>query len=738
MIKAAVVLGAVLSGCALFADTVLEEDFTRLAELPKTVRTNGGKASLFTEDGNWNHCAKLEVVKISTDKAGRRSIAGAIWFGGEERAGFDVKGDTEYEFSFELRGSAPSANVDFVEWCGPDYWKDLKTKKALGKVRLQHGWTVYRGTFRPSVAAQRIALQVQLYSSEAYGPLDLKEGDYVLVDNVKIAEAKKKDLKELAARLGAPFAIAAVDACEPMTLPFLPDSLFAAESTKEFRLTAAENEVKALPIAIANLTDRAAEYRVVVETVEGRMSDREDRYYEYEGHRGLKDFPSGQVVFRHAVAIKDSDAQEFGLVLDPLPKMDETCTIAVPPGEARVVWFDFDTTGVAAGEYRGRLRVLPLAERGEWNSTGGFDNRTYVGAGRDYPVSLEVLPIKLDKNPERPYGFFQRAVNRPMFEAMYALGAREFGISPYAFGKGGLKHDDIRNELEWAKAHGSKLRWFIGFSAYHSLGDVTGGAKFKDDAEHIAAFIEWLKMVKGEMNGLGIADEDWMVETWDEIPEDRLDLAFACHTAVKKALPTVRLALTLGAQGLQNGPVAILEKLAPVTDAWIAWDYGYFSREDHREFFRKELAAGKRVSHYTCSTRSSMLRGDRYHGYRLRSWLAEANNLSAHDLFWFSDAAGGYGAQDFKACPWGQVCYRSFDDFVPSVRAMAYREGQTDMKYLAALRRDFAAHPKVKAFLAMAGEKVYYALAHDRTAADRFRKAAAKLYLQLAQLSNFK
>lgn len=70
------------------------------------------------------------------------------------------------------------------------------------------------------------------------------------------------------------------------------------------------NEFKPLPLAIANLTDKTAEYRVVLETAEG-----------YNGGYGLKGFPEKQITLRKAVRFKDSDQDAGSLRLDPLPKM---------------------------------------------------------------------------------------------------------------------------------------------------------------------------------------------------------------------------------------------------------------------------------------------------------------------------------------------------------------------------------------------------------------------------------
>ena len=724
-----VALAASVATAAVSAPLV-DADYSACEKTLAGVKTNGGKASVFVENGNWNRCGKLQITSVQTNAQGVVSMCASAWVGCEgDQNGFAVKTNAVYRFSVEIRGEAPKVGVEYIEWVGPHTWKDMRARRtSVGTVKVHPNWVKYEGTFKTSDKAVRAALHLQLFSSTAYGPLQHKVGDYVLFDNVRIEEAPVLSLDELAKTTGLPYAVARVNPTDPMSVPFVPAQLFEPQPEK-FRLVAAVNERKPLPIAIANLTDRPAEYRVTLENGGDPAAARTDLYYSYHGRRGLDGFPEGNVTLRRAAVIRDADGADAGACLDPLPKMDEASLLQVPPKEARLVWIDLDTTGVKPGKYAGRLRVVPLEGAAEWKSAGGFDHRKYVGPGRDWPVELKVLPITLPKDPPVGFGFFQGAANEKMFQSMLDFGMREVGITPYAFPFGRREPDlaGIRNQLAWAKARDVKLTWFVGFSCYHSLNDVLGVKPFADEAAHLAAFVDWLGKVKAAMNGLGISDAEYLIEAWDEPEKKMVPTILNVLQEVRRRLPTMRMCLTLGAQGCG---MDALEQLAPFVDGWVLWDYGYFDRPDCRAFIRRALAAGKHVSHYTCSTRSTMLRSDRYRGYRQRPWIAEANGLTGNDLFWFSDAAGGYGSQDWKVTPWGQIVYRSFDDFIPSVRAMAYREGQTDIRYLAALR---AAAPKdaaVRAFLEEAGRKVVYDYGHDSTMADRLRKQAAELILE--------
>ena len=49
----------------LFGENLVKQgDFTQLKNLNGYAMTNGGRASVFTEDYTWNKCAKLEIDKV--------------------------------------------------------------------------------------------------------------------------------------------------------------------------------------------------------------------------------------------------------------------------------------------------------------------------------------------------------------------------------------------------------------------------------------------------------------------------------------------------------------------------------------------------------------------------------------------------------------------------------------------------------------------------------------------------
>lgn len=501
-----------------------------------------------------------------------------------------------------------------------------------------------------------------------------------------------------------PFTVVRIPAVSNFAVPFLPDEVF--DPAEKIELSAAVNERKALPVAVANMTAKTAEYRVILETAE-----------KYNGAFGLKGFPPEKITQRFAVRFKDNDKDPGRLRLDPLPKIGEACTVTVPPKEAGVVWFDFNTDDVEPGVYEGRLRVIPLSEPGKWTAAGNYHNRKYSGAMQDIPVRLTIHDVRLPKEPVLPMNFFQSAGNYGMFHQMAECGMRRFGLNPWGFrfkktGKAKLDHTapnssraalvkTLQNQLAWAKEHGFKPTFFIGFGAKDACRQQYGDDCWED----------WLLGVKKVMNDNGVPDTDYIIETYDE-PQDRLmPEILKFHKRAKKAVPSVRLLVTLAAW---KPSVKHIQDLIPYTDGWCLWGTQYFE-SPYKEIFRDAKRNGAYLAHYMCSTsmRESLARY-----YRRCPWTAAYYGLDAAYIYWFTDAAGGIGASCWKIAPEGGICYRSFDSFIPSIRYMAIREGVTDLKYLS-LVKDQA---RARAFL----ERIYVTNAHDPKEPGRVRQEIIK------------
>ncbi|MBR4672931.1 MAG: hypothetical protein IKP00_00555 [Victivallales bacterium] len=918
-----------MSICAVAENLIPAGDFTQAKEnLSDIVVTNGGKAVLFTEDGNWNKCARLYVDKITRNDQGFDCVNSCAWVGRTTKEGVKVKPNTKYRFSVELRGNAASASVGGVTWDkGKDVWHQNKHKTT--PVVITPEWKSFRGTFTTGPEVEYAAIQVSLWWNTQYGPMKFKLDDYVLIDNVILEEEtnvlgaaqtpsiapvplrkaalaqktpfvfndftqlnhhevhselttvkishneqafvldiecdepdkvvvaadtpwrgdcveifflengrihqfvtsagnatytsdetsawthtaeaseykwslhveipyatiglspetgdsipfnvarQRKNKKQLLTwsplkdgfsdvkrfgelviddfsvayqkAFGEPseqpldrekyeqavadakyaaikakyekfnnlkFAVAPVPVCSDMAIPFVPEQIF--NPVEKIEIAAAVNERKALPLAIANLTDKVAEYRVTIETVEpGQLG-----VNQYNGFYGLKGFPPDKIEQRYAIRYKDTDTDPDCLRLDPLPLMGQARTITIPPKEAGLVWFDFDTEDVAPGTYEGIIRVIPLSELGRFKKIGpSYHWRKYEGHMQDIPTKLTVRDIVLPKEPVIPMSFFQEAVNENMFKLMYDCGTREFGLSPWSFtfekkdGKLDISPENwtestlkivntIRRHQAWAKKFNSKIRFFIGYSSFHVV-------KQTCKPEH---WEEWLHGLKAVMDSCGVSPQDYSIEVWDEPALSAFDEALDSLKRAKAAEPELQLCMTMGAN---NMAAELMAKWAPYVNVWILWSDGYFSRKDHLDFFAAEKAAGKRIQHYTCDT---SMRSDLHKRYRRNAWNGARFQANGNNMYQFTDGMAGWGNSDWKSCATGSVSYRSFDEVLPSIRYMALREGMTDIKYLSLVQD--------QAFVEKAYNRVCRLNSHLISEPDAVREEAAQLIMK--------
>ena len=537
----------------------------------------------------------------------------------------------------------------------------------------------------------------------------------------------------------AGFTVSVVPVDSDYSVPFVPREAFRPPSN--IVVKAAVNEETGVPVAILNVTDRFETYVVRLETSTANPA-KPYAEKQYNGTWGLKGFPADRVVAREALRMKDSDNEPVTLRLEQLPRMNEACTITVPPREAGVVWFDFNTADVAPGRYEGRVRVIPLGAASKWKPYKGvaYHERDYIGKMQDVPFALEVLPIELSKEPAMPAGFFQNATSEGQFDLMWRLGTRDFQVSPWSFqwertadGAGfdyarpkpdKLEHAEgnVREMIAWARKRGFRPTFFVGFSAFGTFRNVNG---FRKDFEGaLRLWPAYVQGVKRFFNGLGVNDGEYAIEVYDEPDPGWCGDMKRVLAAARAAAPGVKLLMTLGAHGLS---AAQMRELAPYVDAWVLWSHGYFAREEHLAFVKETLAAGKEVWHYTCSTSG---RAPIYETYRLHPWFGWRHGLTGNQFYIFQEMTGGYGLADFKCAMSAGFAYRSFDSTMPGLRYMSMRRGMTDIKYLARLKEVAGEVPEVKAFLADAPVAVVSRERHDKTTPDRMREEAVRLLLK--------
>ena len=532
--------------------------------------------------------------------------------------------------------------------------------------------------------------------------------------------AETKRLTEKFERLKeSKFSVAPVSTLSDWSQPYLPEAIF--EPPREIKLSAAINEIRALPLAVANLTDRPEDCRVILETTESEKA----------GRFGLEGFPSGQITVRRGVRVRDVKTADPSTRFDPLPLMDEGGFLSVPPKEAGLVWFDFDCAGIKPGLYRGRLRIVPLCEQ------GGYSGGKYSGKRQTLPVTLEVVDAEIPKRPSTPSAYFGRAASAEEFDMAFRAGAESFQVNTWSvrFARstaGDLdfsrplpeftnEQQRVRNHLKWAERHGFRPKFHCVFSAMYACWDMYGGKD--DEARFRRIWPQYLRGLKRLMNDAGVPDADYFVEVYDEPSAALMPRLLEAARTAKASCPTMRLALLLSAR---RPPLADLKAVAPYTDVWIFWHGVYLGNDEYGRWVKAEQASGKEIRFYKCDTspRTPLLQYYRHH-----AWFAEKHALDGADMYIWADGGDRNEERAFQEISYGGLVFRSFGRTVPSLRLMALREGVTDAKFLEALRkkRSRGGDPGLCAFVDSAIGEVLTKSVNDAGAPDRWRDRAREM-----------
>jgi len=710
-------------------------DAARFAAECQLYGEEGVKLSRFTEDLTWNLCGKVELTAPHKPCEYGTVIIGTGAKGALQ--GFAVEPGGTYEISFGVRGTPGKLRVNVVTWTGDEEWKGRQNvPTSLGLVTVKENWTTCRGTVTLGPDVKRAALMLRLWRDEKKGEA-YKGGEHFLFDNVSVKD-RQGGVKELAAKHSKPFALASVPVTVDMQVPFVPNEL--ANPVTNLRVRAAVNELKAVPLALANLTAQSEEYRVSLET-----RAPEKGVNSYDGRFGLNGLDPACVTMRKGLRYRQSRWIEDGLKIDPLVRMDEARTISVPPMEAGLVWIDFDLTGVKPGVYRGILRVLPFTGEGYFTREGGYHSGFFKGPSQDFPFELEVLPIVLDREPSVPACMDGLAVNEDMFRYMVDAGCRDFLLTPWAFmfatnaageavastyqpqaWEGGNMRQVIADHLAWAKRYGTRVIFQVAFNSYEVVSRMYGVKM--DTLEGDRLWASWLKAVAALMRELGLGWKDWSMEVWDEPHPTEVESLLRGLRILREVTPEMQVTVPFVSQP-NHYPLEELKRVMPYIDTVYFHDETYFRNPGFHDYIASLKASGKTVYHYTCSTR---MFEDLDREFRQNAWMAERWNLDGNNIFHIVDAQGGTGASDWKTPMGGGLLYRSYETFVPSVRYMALRQGVQDVKYVTALKKLAWSDKATFESLAKAAKRVTDNPAGgDPTLADRVRDEIADQILKL-------
>ena len=157
-------------------------DFEAPAEMLKTfVGSTFRKMSIVMEEPGRNHCVKVEITAIEQRNDGEQGVhANAIFT-------LHLEPNTDYRFSFDLKGTAPRFLVDLREQNGKKLPFTLNPAPPLKSsyYEITGDWKEYCGSFRTGASGE-VLLFITLWHNTFYGKMFYAVGDYILLDNLKV------------------------------------------------------------------------------------------------------------------------------------------------------------------------------------------------------------------------------------------------------------------------------------------------------------------------------------------------------------------------------------------------------------------------------------------------------------------------------------------------------------------------------------------------------------------------
>ncbi len=685
------------------------------AEIGKEIRygpftgDHGGKFDVYTEDVTWNKCGRLtsspayEEVRAG-EKLKKTSVD--VIFAGPGGNGISVEADRFYDYSFELKGDTKRVRLNIHEYCN----EGGKIIRRIGErdLRFVPGkeWRRFQGRYRTSPTAVRIEFQFIIWTfldaPKMFCNDFFKPGDHVLIDNFSIVRDDRRDkLETLLKNAREPFRVAPYPVEADATCPFLPIEL--ANPPEKIVFRAAVNEIKPLPVAVANLTETFAQYRVVLEAASQDAASKNPLYD--SGKFGLAGYPADKISVREALRVKDCEDSPATMRLDPLAGMNEASVVSVPPGEAGSVWFDFNTYGVKPGTYRGNLRVVSLGEGAKYRFKVG---RYYdmVSKEKIMPVEFTVDPIVLPRESVRPAHMCSPCTSEQAFGFESSVGVRFYNINtqffrPDAVGNPASKaRRAIADYLDWAARRGVKIAFFVKYDAFGVSQKIFNPRN--NPAKKWTAWEAYVRTVAKIMEEAGVEFADYYVLLKDEPANADLPEILEGHKRIKRLFP--KMQTYISACPRIEGKIDYLDFMGSTTDLW-AFTGDLCERSGMVDRLRSVKATyDSKLLHYRCST---SIREPLSGYYRRHCWRGEQMGLDGDMMYRFSRHGNStYGELSFKVIPYGEIVYSAAGRMMPSVRYMAYREGVTDIKYVQALRVMRGGEPEIAAFLKKAAERV--------------------------------
>jgi hypothetical protein len=420
-----------------------------------------------------------------------------------------------------------------------------------------------------------------------------------------------------------------------------PEDVLGVESLS---VSAAVNEYEAANFIVTNWQDVSVGLRVTV----GDLST-EDQKQRIE---------SRYVDLLHALPLQVWDGRKLA---DPLPRLDPSGVLMVPPGESRQVWLRFHTRDLQPGEYVGKVILEQL-------------NSDDLRLRRELKLTLTVWPFALPE--EHPLLVFlneydlQHPGAREDLAAHYVTAFHVCRVPGPIDGQINFSgHDaEVRAELKHARG--------IVFEHWH----FRQSNEWKTEPGR-KKWQRWIKAWADHVQqDLGLAADRFWLHIYDEQGGAAVNDFIAARKLIEQVSPEVQDVTTVA-------PWTTFDEIKRMDPHVAVWS-PLLSRLENEEELKFYQQTGKPVVPYVCNENKRAF--DPYAFYRLFPWKIWHYQLHG---CWIWTYLGGNA---WNGRRWdGGVVYPGHGEIITSRRWELFRDGLEDYLYLHLLRKRLDAQAKI-------------------------------------------
>jgi hypothetical protein len=371
------------------------------------------------------------------------------------------------------------------------------------------------------------------------------------------------------------------------------------------------------------------------------------------------------------------------VAFDPLVELGPLAVVTIPGRQTAMIWVDA-AGAAAAGDYSASIELVPTTLE-----------KVRIGHVK---LELKIWPVSLpDPLGVQVYTFGPYITAKAAGQAeAYARVAAAFHINwllgNYPFSRSikagpviSTDPADYLGHVPTFAQHANIIYSYGMFPEFNGRLKATGFKGQEFDEQWQALFLEWARHWIDALKQAGIGPDRFYAQIEDEPHPERIPLLVKETAFFKKHFPNIRTVVDVATWGTADD----LRALAPYIDLWIPNE----PRITARDTAAKEAAFYRGQGQfwpYLCATRMDVQPLLAYYRYRgLRDWSLGAQGIA---LWAFNswrgdpwaqwDVVSGKQLQLYDEC----LFYSSPNGPVPSIRAMAFRQGVEDFALLKMLQ----------------------------------------------------